>query len=482
MNHLVYQVEDKPPFGRLILFALQQLLAIIAGTITVPLVVYGKVAGGEFISASILGCGVGTLVYILVTKRKSPVILSSNFAFIGAMTIVYQSSGQLGVILGGVLAGSVYIVLSLIVRKAGTKWIDKLLPPIIIGPVVALIGLTLAGNAMADLVKGDGYFYEAVGGSVNPYNLVALFIGLITFIIVIICSAQSRFKSLNMVPFLMAILAGYLLASVFSAFGYGFDIPYLKIIDYSPLIENFKEIKVTSFLNYPHFNSLVGIKEIAENQVKLNGLGVVEAILAFVPVAFVGFSEHIADHKNLSSVIGRDLLSDEPGLHRTLLGDGLGSISSTLFGCCPSTTYSQSVGCVAITKNASVWTMILTCFICILISFFTPFIALLQTIPSCVMGGICLALYGFIAASGLKMLKGLEIGEGKNLYTLSSILVSGVGGLVLAIPYSFELAPSGDIFVASKVISVSSIAFALLIGILTYNVAGAIEKKNATNP
>ena len=479
MAKLIYEVEDRPKFGQLLLFSLQQLLAIIAGTITVPLVAFGKVAGPTFISAAILGCGLGTLVYIFITKRKSPVILSSNFAFIGALSIAYQSGGLLGVTLGGIFTGLVYVVLAIIVKFVGTKWIDKLLPPVVIGPVVALIGLTLATNAMSDLVTANGYYYIADEVTTNPYNLLALLCGLVTFFVVVICSVQNRKKGLNLAPFLIGILAGYALASIFSIFGYSFNIPYLKIIDYSSIINNFKEIKVTSFIDYPRFALLGSIQEIAENNVSLTGVGVAEIALAFIPVSLVSFSEHIADHKNLSSVINRDLLNDEPGLTRTLLGDGIGSITGTMFGICPNTTYSQSVGCVAITKNASVHTMIVTAIMCILLSFFTPLICVLQTLPSCVMGGICLALYGFIATSGLKMLKGLEIGEGKNLFTISSILIAGVGGLTLSIPYQFSLVDEGsNIYIASKIVSVSEIAFALIIGVLTYVIASAIEKRN----
>ncbi len=477
MAKLLYQVDDKPKFGQLIVFALQQLLAIIAGTITVPLVAFGKVDGPVFISAAILGCGIGTLTYIFITKRRSPVILSSNFAFIGALSIAYASYGAMGVVLGGLFTGTVYIVLSLVVRRVGTAWIDKLLPPIVIGPVVALIGLTLAPNAMADLVTANGYSIAEAGAAIYPYNLVALLCGLITFFVSIICSMQTRFKGLYMAPFLVGIVAGYALAAIFTGIGYGANVEYLKIINFDPIVANFQNISVTSFLDYPRFSTLMAGKEIAEGAVKLTWVGVAEIALAFIPVSLVSFSEHIADHKNLSSVIGHDLLNDEPGLHRTLLGDGVGQIVGSAFGICPNTTYSQSIGCVAITKNASVWTMIVTSIMCIVLAFFTPLIVILQTIPSCVMGGICLALYGFIASSGLRMIKGVEFGEGKNLYTLSAILVAGVGGLVLSIPYEFNLA-GGNVYVASRAVTISSIAFALIIGVATYAICSAIEKRN----
>ena len=469
-NNLIFQVEDKPKKGQLFIFALQQLLSIIAGTIAVPTLI--KLP--EMMPAAILGCGLGTLAYIFITKKKSPVILSSNFAFIGALTMAYQGYGFLGICLGGLFVGSVYITLSLIVKKIGTKWIDKIFPPIIIGPVVALIGLTLAGNAMSDLVTANGYFI----GESHPYNLLALLCGLLTFFTIVICGMQNHNRFLNLTPFLIGIGVGYLAALLISIIGYASGNSYFKIIDFAPLIDNFSEIKVASFIDYPRFGLFKGIEEIATDSVKLNMIGVLEIFVAFVPVALVSFSEHIADHKNLSSVIGRDLLGEEPGLHRTLLGDGVGSIVGTMFGVCPETTYSQTIGCVAMTKNASISTTILTCVMCICLSFLTPVIALLKTIPTCVMGGICLALYGFIATSGLKMLNGLEISSGKNLYTLAAILVAGIGGLTLQIPYQFGVFEGTDIVNVVRFISISSIAIALILGIVTYSICNAIEKHN----
>ena len=474
MAKLLYNVDDKPPFKELLIFALQQLLAIIAGTIAVP-----KIVGiPEMIPAAILGCGIGTMIYIFVTKRKSPVILSSNFAFIGALSIAAKNYGYLGICLGGILTGLVYVILAIVVKKVGTSWIDKLLPPIIIGPVVALIGLTLAANAITDLTTADGYLYQVGSTIVRPFNLIALLCGLITFFVVLICGIQNKRRILTLTPFLIGIVAGYLSAIAFSIFGYIFDQSYLKIIDFSPIVNNFSEIKLTSFIDLPRFALLRGIGEISTNDVKLNGIGVLEIALAFMPVALVSFSEHIADHKNLSSVIGKDLLNTDPGLHKTLLADGLGSIFGTCFGTCPETTYSQSIGCVAITKNASVRTMILTSLMCIILSFLTPVICILQTIPSCVMGGICLALYGFIATSGLRMLNGIQISEGKNLYTLSVILVAGIGSLVLQIPYQFGLIENTDFVGAVKWIEISAIAMALILGVITYRVASIIEKHN----
>ena len=255
-------------------------------------------------------------------------------------------------------------------------------------------------------------------------------------------------------------------------------------MDFSPLVNNFVDeagnfVGVTAFLNYPDFALIEGIKEIitgeartgVEGAVLLNGQGVAEVALAFIPVALVVFAEHIADHKNLGSIIGRDLVEGEPGLKRTLLGDGVGSIAGTILGICPNTTYGESVGCVAITGNASVRTIFVTAIMCVVLSFLSPVMALLQTIPAAVMGGVCFTLYGFIAVSGLKMFKDIDLGENKNLFVVSAILIAGIGGLAIQIPY--HLADNG---LVDKAVTVTSIATALILGIITYAVMNKIEK------
>lgn len=472
---LVYDINDKPPFGKLIVLAIQQLLAILAATIAVPTII-GLPAQ---IPASILGAGVGTLVYLLFTRGKSPVFLGSSFAFLTALGGAL-AFGYLGIILGAIFAGLVYVILAIVIHFAGTKWVSKLMPPVIIGPTVALIGLSLAGSAMGDLVKASA---ASINGS---YNLIALLCGLVTFFTVVICSTQKRFKTMKLIPFIIGIGFGYALAAIFSAFGHAFDVDYLKIINFSPIVNNFVNsdgtfVGVTAFLNYPDFALIEGIKELITGEagtvsanpdaVLLNGAGVAEVALAFIPVALVVFAEHIADHKNLGSIIGRDLVEGEPGLKRTLLGDGVGSILGTIFGICPNTTYGESVGCVAITGNASVRTILVTACMCIVLSFLSPIMSILETIPSCVMGGVCLTLYGFIAVSGLKMFKDIDLGENKNLFVVSAILIAGIGGLSIQIPYAID----GNGLV-TKAITVTSIATALILGIVTYAVLNRIEK------
>lgn len=471
-NKLIFEVNGRPSFGKLLIFAFQQVLAVLAATILVPTIIGLPVQ----IPAAILGAGLGTIVYLLFTRFKSPVVISSSFAFLGALSNAV-AFGYMGILLGGLFAGAVYVVIAIIVKFVGTRWVEKLMPPVIIGPTVALIGLSLAGNATADMVTAT-----AAGQS---YNLIALLCGLVTFFTVVIFSVQNRFKTGRLIPFILGILAGYVVASIFTVIGNLANIDYFKIIDWSPLVNNFKNITVESFVTYPRFTLIGGIKELADGAVSeeilavnpeahvITGMGVLEVALAFVPVAFVTFAEHIADHKNLSSIINQNLL-EEPGLHRTLLGDGVGSMVGTVFGICPNTTYGESVGCVAITKNASVRTIFAAACMLIALSFITPLTAALRTIPNCVMGGVCLTLYGFIAVSGFKMFQQVDLNKSKNLFIVAAILISGIGGLALQIPY--RVAGDGTILNA---ITITSIATALILGIITMVVTNAIEKRNA---
>ena len=496
-KNLVYDIHDKPKFGNLIIFAIQQLLAILAATIAVPTIIGIPTQ----IPAAIFGAGVGTLVYQLFTKFKSPVFLGSSFAFLSSLSVAL-AYGYFGIVVGSVVAGLVYVVIALIVKLVGTNWVSKLMPPVIIGPTVTIIGLSLAGAAMGDIVKANA---DAVNGG---YNLVGLLCGLVTFMTVVICSTQKKYTMPKLIPFILGIVAGYIAASVFTVIGLVAKVEYLQIINWDPVVNNFVDADgafkgVSAFFSMPKFALVEGIKELVTNEMApeiLNATlikdangnlvtdllgnaqsyakvidlgGVLEVVVAFLPVALVVFAEHIADHKNLSTIIDRDLIKD-PGLSRTLLGDGVGSIMGTLFGICPNTTYGESVGCVAITGNASVITITVTAIMCMVLSFISPLMAILQTIPSCVMGGVCLTLYGFIAVSGLKMFKDLDLNENKNLFVVSAILIAGIGGLSIQIPYA--LAENGAV---AKTIQVTSIATALILGIITNFVLSKFDKKKA---
>lgn len=431
-NNLIYGVHDRPPFGKTLIFAFQQVLAILAATIAVPTIV----GHGMSQSAALFGAGVGTIVYLLFTKFRSPVFLGSSFAFLGSMAAAFaggvsMSVGYLGLIIGAILAGLVYVFLALIVKKCGSNWVNKLMPPVVIGPTVAIIGLSLAGNAVGDLSNG-GIRIDGVS-ICSPY--LAILCGLVTLGVTIACSVYGK-KMLKMIPFIIGILAGYALAAIFTGFGYLCNVDALKIVNF----ELFNSIKW-----YPDFTFLTAIKGF--NEFTWSNLGTIA--VAYVPVAFVVFAEHIADHKNLSTVIGSDLLKD-PGLDKTLLGDGVGSMAGAIFGGCPNTTYGESVGCVAISRNASVSTIFVTAIMCMLASFVGPFVTFLATIPSCVMGGVCIALYGFIAVSGLKMIQKVDLEDNKNLFVVSVILIAGVGGMTLSFGQ----------------VTITEVACALILGIL----------------
>ena len=476
-KNLVYDIHDKPRFGNMLIFALQQLLAILAATIAVPTIIGLPTQ----IPAAIFGAGIGTLVYQVFTRFKSPVFLGSSFAFLSSLGVAL-AYGYCGIVLGSIVAGAVYIAIAIIIHFVGTKWITKLMPPVIIGPTVTLIGLSLAGAAMSDIVKANSSVLYRTN------NLAALFCGLVTFMTVVICSTQKKYTMPRLVPFILGIIAGYATASVFTVIGMIADLDYLMILDWSPIVNTFVAADgsfqgLSAFISIPDFALVESIRELTSGEISAEILaankgatlitlgGIAEVVIAFSPVALVVFAEHIADHKNLSSIIERDLIED-PGLDRTLLGDGVGSIAGTLFGICPNTTYGESVGCVAITKNASIATITTTAFMCMILSFLSPITCVLQTIPSCVMGGVCLTLYGFIAVSGLKMFKGLDLNDNKNLFVVSAILISGIGGLTIQIPYA--LAENGAV---AKTIQITSIATALILGIVTNAILTRVENR-----
>ena len=444
-KNLIYDIHDKPKFGKLIVFAFQQLLAIMAATIAVPAIV----GNGMTASAALFGAGVGTLVYQLFTKFRSPVFLGSSFAFIASMSAAFaggvsMSLGYLGLLIGAVFAALVYVVIAVIVKLVGVKWINKLMPPAVIGATVALIGLSLAGAAVKDVFSygpqnSNGNFIMSTGA------WLSFICAIVTLLVVVLCSTYGK-KTAKLIPFIYGVLSGYALALIFTVIGYAAKVDAMKIIDFAPfkaLVEN--GVNFSTFIDIPEFTFIKAI----EGAKEFNASYLATIAVAYIPVALVVFAEHIADHKNLSSIIEKELLED-PGLHRTLLGDGIGSMVGAIFGGCPNTTYGESVGCVAITRNASVATITATAIMAILVSFVSPFVAFLDSIPGCVMGGVCITLYGFIAVSGLKMLQKVDLSDNANLFTVSVILISGIGGMSMAI---------------GKVV-ITAIACALILGIV----------------
>ena len=427
--NLTYGIKDKPRFGQIVLAAVQQLLAIMVATIAVP----AAVGNGMTASAALFGAGCGTMIYLLFTRSSSPVFLGSSFAFIGPMLTAFGGAasmaiGYAGLIVGALIAGLVYVVIALVVKFCGVKWIDKLMPPVVIGPTVAIIGLSLSSYAISLLMSSN-----IEGG--NPQ--IGLLCGLVTLVIAMLVSTFGK-GTMKLIPFMVGIIGGYLLASILYLVGKNTGNVSLQVIDYSA----FSSVK--SILSLPEFTFL---------RADWNGITagyLLTLFVAYAPVAFVVFAEHLADHKNLSSIIGVNLL-EEPGLTNTLLGDGIGSFVGTFFGGCPTTTYGESIACVALTGNASTISIWGAAIACIIFSMITPLVAFLETIPSCVMGGVCVALYGFIASSGFKMFQGVDLNNNRNLYTACVIFIVGVGGMT----------------VTFGTVEIRTVACALILGILT---------------
>lgn len=448
---LIFKPEDRPKFGQNIIFAIQQLLAIMAATIAVPMITNsnaGLTGENEMsIAAALFGAGAGTLVYVLFTQMKSPVFLGSSFAFLGSMAAAFAGAstvavGYAGLLIGALCAGLVYVIIAILVKFVGVRWLNFLMPAVVIGPTVSIIGLSLASSAISDLQSGDVVNSEGVA-TASP--LIAVLCGIVALIVVTLCSTYGK-KMVKLIPFIIGILAGYLLAAIFTIIGNATGAESLLILDVSPFTDLVADgVGLSTFVSVPDFTFISALGGFSE----IDGAYIGSVCVAYVPVAFVVFAEHVADHKNISSIIDRELLED-PGLHRTLLGDGVGSIVGAFFGGCPNTTYGESVACVAITGNASVLTIVFTAILAIIISFLSPVVAFLNSIPGCVMGGVCMALYGFISVNGLKMLQPVDLNENKNLFTASTILIAGIGGLSLTFGQ----------------VTVTSIATALILGII----------------
>ena len=441
---LTYDVNQNPPLKKNLIYAFQQLLAIMAATLLVPILVDGT---GTYMSqpAALCGAGFGTLFYIYIaTRKKSPVFLGSSFAFISPLAGAV-AFGFLGIFLGAVFAGLVYVVIALIIKKTGSAWVNKLLPPVVIGPTVALIGLSLCGSAVNNINN------TAAGN----YNLVAILVGVIAFVITVYASTKGS-KGMKLIPFIIGILGAYIVALVLTLIGRAANLEYIQLVN----LDAFKGMQLFKVPRFT-FLGIFGAYEDATNKIG-SFADVISIFVLFAPVAFVVLAEHIADHKNLSSIINRDLITD-PGLDHTLIGDGVGSIIGSFFGGCPNTTYGESVGCVAITGNASISTIGIAAIYCIILSFFDPFVCFVNSIPSCIVGGVCIALYGFIAVSGLKMLQPVDLNDNRNLFVVAAILVPGIGGLTLNF----------------GAVTISAIATGLILGIIInviFNRRAANEK------
>lgn len=446
---MLLNVHERPKkFSHIVLFAVQHFLAMIVACITVPIIVNTTLGlqGMENpmpIDATIVSAGVGTLFYVLVTRGKSPVFLSSSFAYISAIisalslnvatTVVEGQTFFVGapnlwaLIIGMALVGVVYVAVAIIIKFTGVGWIRKLLAPVVIGPVIMTIGISLATSAVNNLT------HEAIGN----YNLIAVFVGLISMFITAMASYYGN-RTIKSIPFIIGLGSGYLLASILTLIGHINSVEVMKIIDFSPLVNLFKDkITFQTFFKLPDFLFLrnSGFEAFKFKQTT-------SILLIFLPVAFVTMSEHIGDHENLSNIIDKDLLK-EPGLSKTLIGDGVATaLGGTLSGAA-NTTYGENVAVIGITKIASIWVIIAAAILSIMVGFFVPFIKFIETIPPTVVGGISLLLYGFIASSGLRVLvRGkVDLNDNRNIFIIAAIIIAGVGGLVLQFTSQIKIEP-----------------------------------------
>lgn len=444
-NDLVLDVHESPKKkSQWVLLSLQHILAMFVACITVPLII------GTSIPATIISAGVGTLIYILLTQKKSPVVLASSFAYLSSMGVAFAldanpldgvTGNYLALALGMIIVGLIYVVVALVVKKAGTGWLFKLLPTIVVGPVIMVIGLGLAGSAINNLT--------GMNTGADNYNLLYILCGLVALFVTAITAHYGK-KTLSLIPFVIGMSAGYLTALVITLIGYyAIGSEYAKIIDFSPIINNFKDIGVSSFIGYDCF----GFLEWGNGTFEWGQL--ITIVLAFAPVSLVTICEHIGDHLNLGGVIHKDLLKD-PGLDRTLMGDGIATAVSGVLCGCANTTYGENVAVVGVTKVASVSVIITACIATILLGFFTPLMVIVQTIPACVTGGVSLVLYGFIASSGVKMLinEKVDFTKSRNIFIAAAILVAGIGGLSI----SFKI--------AGQAVTITSTAVAMILGIV----------------
>ena len=448
---LIYDIGDKPRTRETIVFAFQQMIAIMAATLLVPILMstYTMTDGTTLTfdpAAALFGAGIGSLVYIFFTKRRSPVFLGSSFTFLGAyQAVIGMNYGYWGVIIGVIMAGLVYVVIALIIKGSGSAWVNKLMPAVIIGPIITLIGLSLSGTATSWMATNGG----------GNYSLITIAVGVVTFLAIVLVSVKGS-KTLKLIPFIVGIGAGYVLALILTLIGSAANIPSLQILSFDAFKNVFEPFRFTSILDYPKFTFLKAIQ--TNGLYPLDGAAIGNIATTFIPIAVVELAQHIADHKNLGAIVNRDLITD-PGLDRTLLGDGIGSAVGAIFGGAANTTYGESIGCVAITGNASVISIATAGLGCMLLSFLTPFVALINSIPKCVMGGACVALYGFIAVSGLNQLAKVDLNENKNLYVVSAILVCGIGGLALNF--------GKNVITGGPLISLTALATALIMGLIT---------------
>lgn len=429
-SNLILDVNEKPSIGKWIILAFQHVFAMFGATILVPILV-NSAAGAEVLTipVTLVASGIGTLIYILCTKGKSPVYLGSSFAFIAPITAAYLKGGIPGAMTGIMAVGLIYVIFAIIIKLIGKNWLDKLLPPVVIGPMIMIIGLGLAPSAISQIGLSSGAALEW-----QP-----IVVALVAFLTTAIVAVAAK-GFLKVIPFLIGIVAGYLAGVA------------VGIVDFTPITE-------AAIVGVPNF--LIPFVSYTPN---------FSAILTIAPIALVTIAEHIGDHTALSAIMNRDLLKD-PGLDRTLLGDGIATFVAGAIGGPANTTYGENTSVVGMTKVASVWVIELAAIIAIILGFFTKFTALISTIPTAVLGGVSLLLYGFISVNGLKVLiqNQVDFNNTKNVIVASAMLVLGLGGATISIV-------SGDLAV-----TISGMSLAAIVGIIL-NLCLPTEKSEEDKP
>lgn len=415
MESITYDISDKPKAGLLLGLSFQHLFAMFGATVLVPILV------GIDPAIALFSSGLGTLAHLSVTKFKIPAYMGSSFAYIATMQMLMKNHGMPAVAQGAIAGGLVYLVVAVIVKFAGKDWIDKVLPPIVVGPIIMVIGLSLATSAVNDAMTKDG-----------QYSIWSLLIAMVTLFAVILLNLYGK-KFVVVIPILLGLIIGYLFA-----IGLGM-VTGQSLVDFSKVAQ-------ASWLDVPDFNIFL-----TDGNFKWYP----SAILTMAPIAFVTMTEHFGHIMVLNSLTGRDFFKD-PGLERTLTGDGLAQILAGIFGAPPVTSYGENIGVMALNKIFSVYVIAGAAVLAVLMSFVGKVSALLQSIPSAVLGGVSISLFGVIAASGLKILieHKIDLDNKKNLFIASVILVSGIGGLTLKL---------GGL-------EITSVAFSTLLGILLYQI------------
>ena len=433
---LLLDVNEKPTMAKWIVLAIQHVFAMFGATILVPILV-NSTAGETVLTipVALVTSGIGTLIYILCTRGKSPVYLGSSFAFITPLAAAYLKGGISGAMTGIMVVGLIYIFFATIIHFIGKNWINKILPPLVIGPMIMIIGLGLAPSAISQIgISSD---------STLDFRCIA--VALITFLSTVIVMIKGK-GFIKIVPFLIGIVIGYISAVCFG------------LVDFTSVLE-------ARFFSLPNFTFPF-----------ISYTPNFSALLTIAPIALITMAEHIGDHTALSTIIGKDLLKN-PGLDKTMLGDGIATFVAGLFGGPANTTYGENTSVVGMTKIASVWVIGLAAIFAICLGFLGKFTALISTIPNPVLGGISLLLYGFIAVNGLKVLiqNQIDFGKSKNVVVASTMLVLGLGGATISIV-------AGDLSVTISGMSLAAITGILLNLLLpnekNINTTKIIQKEN----